>query len=298
MIEYDSRSWLGVMFTLRGSIVPRLLSRVLTCATSGALAAYLFVQYGFKIPTIAHQLLGVALGLLLVFRTNASYDRYWEGRRLFGGIINRTRNLMRQASGYLEGDDAEAQRARQELRRLVLVLFALIRQYLRKERELDALGDLLRPEERAALEPVKVRPCLAAHWISAALFSNLKAGRLSEERLKLLDENVTQFVDLWGGAERIMKTPIPFAYAQHIKGFLALFCITAPFALVESMRWYTPLAAAIIAYGMFGIEEIGVEIEDPFGYDPNDLPLDAMGETIANDTRDILAQRELKAKAA
>jgi putative membrane protein len=115
-----------------------------------------------------------------------------------------------------------------------------------------------------------------------------------------MDANVTAFVDYWGGAERIMKTPIPFAYAQHIKGFLTLFCFTAPFALVESLGWLTPVMAAVVAYGMFGIDEIGVEIEDPFGYDPNDLPLDAMGNTIANDTQDILSRRQpaMAAKAA
>ena len=137
-----------------------------------------------------------------------------------------------------------------------------------------------------------MRPNLAVLWLSALLMSNLKAGRLTEERLRMLDENITQLVDLWGGAERIMKTPIPFAYAQHIKGFLTLFCFTVPLALVETMKFFTPLASAVIAYGMFGIDEIGVEIEDPFGDDPNDLPLDAMGETIQNDTGDLVRQRE------
>jgi ion channel-forming bestrophin family protein len=234
----------------------------------------------------------VALGLLLVFRTNASYDRYWEGRRLLGGIVNRSRNLVRQATNYIEGQDEASQEARREVRRLTIIFFALLRQYLRKERDLDTLGAPLTPEEKKALEPIKVRPNLAAHWLSALLMNNLKEGRISEERLTLMDENLTQLVELWGGAERIMKTPIPFAYAQHIKGFLTLFCFTVPFALVETMRFFTPLAAAVIAYGMFGIDEIGVEIEDPFGHDPNDLPLDAISETIQNDTRDLVRQRE------
>jgi len=89
-----------------------------------------------------------------------------------------------------------------------------------------------------------------------------------------------------------MRTPLPFAYAQHIKSFLTLFCASVPFAMVEAMGWYTPIAAAVIAFGLFGIDEIGVEIEDPFGYDPNDLPLDAIGNRIAEDTRVILAMRD------
>jgi putative membrane protein len=291
MIEYDGRSWLRMLFQLHGSVVPRLLPRMIACGVVGALAAWLFDARSVKIPTVAHTILGVALGLLLVFRTNASYDRYWEGRKLLGAMINRARNVVRLAASYIEGTDAAAAaRDRTEVRRLVILLFALIRQYLRKERDLEALGAPVTPEEKQALEPVKVRPCLAAEWLSARIAASARAGRLSEQRLQLLDADVTAFVDCWGGAERIMKTPIPFAYAQHIKGFLTLFCFSAPFALVESMHWFTPLVAAVVAYGMFGIEEIGVEIEDPFGYDPNDLPLDAMSNTVANDTADILAR--------
>ncbi len=268
---------------MRGSVIPARLPRIVICAAIGAVAAWLFVTYGFKLPAIAHTLLGVALGLLLVFRTNASYDRYWEGRRLLGGFVNRSRDLARQASSYIEGGE-EALAERREIARLLSMFFALLRQYLRKERDLDALGMELSAEEKAALEPLMVRPALASVWITRLLAKSAREGRLSRERLHLMDTNVTQLVDIWGGAERIMKTPIPFAYAQHIKSFLMLFCFTAPFAMVEQMRWYTPIAAAVLAFGMFGIDEIGVEIEDPFGYDPNDLPLDVMNKRLTDDT--------------
>jgi putative membrane protein len=112
---------------------------------------------------------------------------------------------------------------------------------------------------------------------------------LTEHRLAVMDQNLTSFSDSWGGAERILKTPIPFAYAHHIKAFLALFAFTVPFALSDQMGWLTPVAAAAIAFALFGIDEIGVEIEDPFGYDPNDLPLDEVGATIARDVGDILS---------
>jgi ion channel-forming bestrophin family protein len=292
MIEYESKSFFRILFQLRGSVLPTLVPRILACAIMGGLAAYLFDTRGLKIPSILHTLVGVALGLLLVFRTNASYDRYWEGRKLLGGFVNRARDLVRQTASYVEGDDADAAAGRREVRRHVVLLYALLRQYLRKERDLGMLGVPISDEERVALADIAVRPCLAAYWLTEALMKSRKAGRISEERLKLMDANVSAFLDMWGGAERIMRTPIPFAYAQHIKSFLTLFCFSVPFAMVESMRWYTPLAAGILAFAMFGIDEIGVEIEDPFGYDANDLPLDAMGNRIAEDTRAILAQRD------
>lgn len=85
---------------------------------------------------------------------------------------------------------------------------------------------------------------------------------------------------------------MPFAYAQHIKTFLTLFVFSEPFAMVESMKWYTPVAAGLLGFGLFGIEEIGVEIEDPFGYDDNDLPLDAMGKRLADDTAAVVRARD------
>ena len=125
------------------------------------------------------------------------------------------------------------------------------------------------------------------------LAKSASEGRLSPEKLHFMDANVTQIIDLFGGAERIMKTPIPFAYAQHIKTFLMLFCFTAPFAMVDAMRWLTPAVSALLAFALFGIDEIGVEIEDPFGYDENDLPLDEIGGRIAADTAEIATARRM-----
>jgi ion channel-forming bestrophin family protein len=291
MVEYESKNWAGVLFRLRGSVIPSLLSRMLICAALGGLASWLFEVHRFKLPPIAHQLLGVALGLLLVFRTNASYDRYWEGRRLLGLLTNRARDLARQAAVYIEGDGPDAQEERRSVARYVALFYALLRQRLRDERDLLALGQNVPAGEVDALERAEVRPALAVVWLTSVLARSQRAGRISAERLHLMDANVTQMVDVWGGCERILRTPIPFAYAQHIKGFLTLFCFTVPFAMVEQMNRYTAVAAAVLAFGMFGIEEIGVEIEDPFGYDPNDLPLDAIGNRIASDTAAMVEVR-------
>ena len=97
---------------------------------------------------------------------------------------------------------------------------------------------------------------------------------------------------MWGSCERILRTPVPFAYAHHIKTFLSVFCVTAPFAMLAPMGWLTPVATAIVSYGLFGIDEIGVEIEEPFGYDGNDLPMVGIGETIARNVTDTLGLAE------
>lgn len=286
MVEYESRNWAAVLFRLRGSVIPSLVPRMLICAALGGISAWAFEVHHFKLPPIAHQILGVALGLLLVFRTNASYDRYWEGRRLLGHFTNRARDLARQVAAYMDGESAD----RRLIARYLSIFYALLRQRLRDESDLSQLGPTLTEAERAALEPAPVRPALVVVWLTSVLARCQREGRISPERLHLMDANVTQLIDVWGGCERIRRTPIPFAYAQHIKGFLTLFCFTAPFAMVEQMHRYTPIAAAILAFGMFGIEEIGVEIEDPFGYDANDLPLDAIGARITDDTAVMVDQ--------
>jgi putative membrane protein len=270
VVDYDAKNWLSVLLTLRGSVAPRLVPRTLAAAAIGGLAWWLFVTHNFTAPTVAHTLLGVALGLLLVFRTNASFDRWWEGRKLLGAMVNRTRDLARQFAVYAP-DDAP------EVARLLEAFFAVAMQSLRDDTDLTKLGDALTKEERASLEPYRTRAAIVLAWITRRADALSRAGKLSEARLYAIDTNLTALVDAYSGCERIVRTPIPFAYAQHIKIFVTLFCFTLPFAIVDVMKAWTPLASAILAYALIGIDEIGVEIEDPFGHDDNDLPIIRVG---------------------
>jgi ion channel-forming bestrophin family protein len=296
MIEYEGRSWLPILFRARGSVVPRLLPRIALATALGVLAVLLVERHSFKLPSVAHALVGVALGLLLVFRTNASYDRYWEGRKLLGSITNRTRDLARQTAAYI--DDAKT---RADLARLIPAFFWLAAQTLRRDRTLGPDAErLLTAEERAALEPVTFRAPVVTAWMTARLRAEATAGRLAEQRLQAFDVNLTALNDALGGAERILRTPIPFAYAQHIKIFVVLFCFSAPFVMADVMGWVTPIASAFLAIALFGIDEIGVEIEEPFGDDPNDLPLDTIGNGIEKAVTELVqsGRRESESGAA
>lgn len=284
MIEYDARAWLPILLRMRGSVIPRLMPRVLMTAALGVIAVLLLRRNDFKIPGNAHTLVGVALGLLLVFRTNASYDRYWEGRRILGFMVNRTRDLARQVGAYISDPEARA-----ALARLIPAYYWAAAQTLRKQPSLGQAERLLTADEQAALATVTFRAPLITRWIADRLRAEAAAGRLSDVRLQMLDANLTSLNDSLGGAERILRTPIPFAYAQHIKIFVVLFCFSAPFVLAEVMGWATPAACGLLALALFGIDEIGVEIEDPFGDDPNDLPLDAIGAGIEKAAAELTA---------
>lgn len=287
MVNYDARNWMAVLAQAHGSVMPKLILRVGAIAVVGALASFLFETRGVKFPPVAHTMVGAALGLLLVFRTNTSYDRYWEGRKLLGASVNRIRDLMRQASGSSSGEAGRS--LCNELQRRLVIFFGLQRQYLRQERTWEGLGAPLTEAEKSELESATVRPVLYLTGVTRLVGEARANGLISAEVHQNMDQNLTALVDNLGGAERIMKTPVPFAYAQHIKGFLFIFCFTLPFVLAEPTGRWNALASAAVAYALFGIEEIGVEIEDPFGDDPNDLPIDAMEQGIAKVTADQAA---------
>lgn len=239
MIEYDTKHWSGILFRLHGSVLPRITGRVVIVVVVAALLTYAELSLGWELPTSRslHTIVGVALGLLLVFRTNSSYDRFWEGRIQIGAMVNNTRDLARQTASYLADSPREI---RERIGHYIIALFAVIRRSLRREREAPELVELLTEEERERLLHTSAPPLMVARWLSDAYAAEAKAGRLSEERLRMIDGGVSDLIDLWGGSERILKTPVPFAYAHHIKGFLNVFCLTVPMALIDTMGWYTP----------------------------------------------------------
>ncbi len=292
MNDYDARDWLRILFRVRGSVLPRLIGRALLAAVVGVLAVAADRWLEFHLAATAHGLIGVALGLLLVFRTNTSYDRFWEGRKLVGRLVTVARDLVRQAVVY--GKDAARDGA--EVRRLVLAFYYLWSQRLRGEDDLAALERFLTPGERTALTDNQHRAPVVVIWLNARLTSLVHDDdrQVSELRMNRVDANMSALLEVLGGCERIRSTPIPFAYAHHIKLFLALFCFTAPFAMAHGMLWWTPVAAAALALALFGIDEIGVEIEQPFGDDDNDIPLGAIGRALERATEEMAASPTLQ----
>jgi putative membrane protein len=231
------------------------------------------------LPDRVHALIGLALGLLLVFRTNSSYDRFWEARRRWGDIINESRNLARAASVYL----AEAP----DLLRSLLgwtILFPYTAQNRLRGQEPLAPGSALLPDGdvHAVCGEGNV-PLAVSRRMTEQLAVARRQGLISDHVLVALDGHVQRLIDALGACERIHRTPLPFAYMVHLRRALIVYCFTLPFALVEPYGWSTVLATLFVAYTLYGIEEIGVQIEDPFGADDNDLPLERFCGTIEKD---------------
>ncbi len=283
MIRYDPHRWMDHLFDIKGSLIVEITPRVLAC-TIWAIAVVAFDLYvrQIEIPTTVHTLVGFALGLLLVFRTNSAYDRFWEGRRLWGNMINECRNLARCAAVHLKADPD----IMDQVIRWTGVFPYAVKNVLR---DTDGLGPIAAELPRAEIDSVLRSdhpPLSIATRITAQLLKARDQGLISDYLLGSIDQNVQQLVDYLGACERIHTTPIPYAYMVHIRRVLILYCFTLPFALVGSYGWLTMPAILGVAYTFLGIEEIGVEIEDPFGNDLNDLALDQLCGKIA---RNVLA---------
>jgi ion channel-forming bestrophin family protein len=283
MIEYDPHDWRSHLLDIRGSMVREILWRVLACVLWAA-AVTIFYELAIaqaddplRIWTMSiHTALGTALGLLLVVRTNSSYDRFWEGRRMWGNIINESRNLARFSHAMLAAPPQLRERTVQWL--VAFVYSALHR--LRGEKGLGPDAAQLPAEETRQVLSSDHVPLAAARQITSMLVEARDQGLLSDILLAEGDRNVQLLIDYVGSCERIHRTPLPFAYMVHLRRALLLYCYTLPLALVRDFDWWTIPCTLMVAYILFGIEEIGVEIEDPFGDDENDLPLEEFCATI------------------
>lgn len=284
MIEYNSKHWSSHLFDIQNSMFHAIFGRILVCVgwSVVVLIGHKFIlnhnhqKDPVTIPTTIHTLVGFALGTLLVFRTNTSYDRFWEGRRLWGGIINESRNLARSVTTLCKSDP---ELVRSTLRWTMTWPHAAMHG-LRGTTSLGPAAADLPAEEVAAVMASDHLAVHVANQITSKLVEARDKGLISDVLLAHLDENVQLLIDYLGGCERIKKTPLPFAYMVHIRRALILYCFTLPFALVNDFGTGAVVATFLVAYIFFGIEEIGVEIENPFDGDENDLPLEKFCATV------------------
>ena len=287
MIQYDPHNWLDHLFDVKGSVLLDIIGRV-ALVTVWALVITVFHHKVFPVgyPSTMHTLVGVALGLLLVIRTNASYERFWEGRRLWGGIVNESRNLARSAAAFLP-----ARSPAFEPVVLWTIAFAYSSMHsLRGEANIGPVAERLPAEEVKEVLASRHVPTAVSLRISRLLAAARREG-VSDYVALAVDNNVQQLIDYVGGCERILKTPLPFAYVVHLRRALIVYGVTLPFALVDAYGWFTVLDTFIITYILFGIDEIGVEIEGPFGGDDNDLPLEDICATIERNLLGLLEER-------
>jgi ion channel-forming bestrophin family protein len=290
MVKYNPKQWFSLIFhNYSKQVMKTLTPALLIMFVYTTVCCYIILdlmklhESDFQ-PTIAmHSLMGIVLGLFLVFRTNTAYDRWWEGRRLWGGLVNSTRNLAMKLNAYLSKEDHED---RDWFSIMIPNFIFATKESLRDGVQFSELeGDEAFKDD---LKKYKHRPNKIASMMYVRVNELYKSGRITGDQLLNLDKELKDFIDLMGSSERIKNTPIPYSYMMYVKKFIVIYIGTLPFGFVTASGYFTVPIVLIITFVLMSVELIAEEIEDPFGRDANDLPMDEIAKKIRGDIKEIL----------
>lgn len=292
MITYNPKDWFTFIFRIHKSdTVRQLFPMLVAISLYAALVAYLELEY-WDIPadsriknvSVMHSLLGFVISLLLVFRTNTAYDRWWEGRKLWGSLVNTSRNLAIKLNAMLPpGDEA----ARSFFRRTIPLYASVLSAHLRMESTRLALDEREHPELKE-LDQDKHVPNQVALLMTQRVSQLYATGHLKDAQLIVLTTDLQAFTDIAGACERIKNTPIPFSYSVFLKKFIFFYVMSIPFTFVFTLGYWVIPVVVFIFYVLASVELIAEEVEDPFGGDTNDLPTLKLAENIGKHVRELL----------
>lgn len=280
--------WLQVALQIRGSVITSIYPRLIWC---GLFGVFISLLYHFKLPVskpfFEVIIPSIVLGLLLVFRTNTAYERFWEGRKIWGNMVNNTRNLARQIWVSVEEITPEDRNKKISALYLLVAFAVATKLHLRGEAVNSEVEELIQSSKYIKLKTMNNPPLEVAFWIGDYLQHQYDRNCINTYQLTAMQELLNKLVDSLGACERILKTPMPLAYSIHLKQLLLLYCLLLPFQLVHELGFLTGFIVALISFTLFGIEAIALEIENPFGYDANDLPLDTICNTMKRNIDDL-----------
>lgn len=289
LAKLERVSWFSIAFRLKGSVLPAIINRVILCGGFGCLISLLFyLKYPVAWNSLENVVPSIVLGLLLVFRTNTAYERFWEGRKCWGTLVNSIRNLSRLMWTAIAETRPQDRREKIVTLKLLVAFAVATKVHLRGQKITPELEELLPSGYERYLADTKNYPLEIASWIGDFLQVKYETQCLPLYQLNSLNNLLNEMVNVLGGCERILKTPIPLAYAIHLKQLLLIYCLLLPLQLVSELNWLTGPVVALVSFTLFGVEEIALEIENPFGLDKNDLPLDAICDTLKNNIEDLI----------
>ena len=226
-----------------------------------------------------HGMLGFVISLLLAYRTNTAYDRWWEGRKLWGSLVNNSRNLAIKLSAILKEEHDK------NYFRFIIPTYASI---LSKHLSNEEVGQILYENVELKINHQKHKPNQVAQYIFIKINDLYQSGKISGDQLIILNAELQSFTDVCGACERIKNTPIPYSYSAFIKKFIFFYVMTLPFGYVFSLGYYVVPVVVFIFYVLASLELIAEEIEDPFGSDANDLPTKKIASNIKKHVEELL----------
>ncbi len=289
MIKYNSKTWFRHILSFhKTDTVYTFRYELLIVALFSAGFAYLeqtyLQQYEYIFSKIGQffSFIGFAFSLLLVFRINSAYDKWWEGRKLWGALVNNARNFALKIKAFVPDSESEV---KDQLYDWMASFPKSLKFHLRDQIEIDNLP--LSDELKKKLRGKKHIPNAIAGQIYILLKQLKNNKHLSEEEMLMLDKEVKSLTDILGACERIKNTPIPYSYNMFLKKLIFIFILLTPFAFVEALHYWSIGVTVLVFYIFVGLEYISEEIEEPFGTDNNDLPLEEMAGKIFDNIQEI-----------
>lgn len=284
MISHNPKEWISILFRFhRSDTARRLFWPMIAVSGYAALVAWLEMEVWrlnensqVRNITILHTLLGFVISFLLVFRTNTAYERWWEGRKQWGALVNTSRNLAMKLSALLPPEHP----LRAFFRQMIPAYAETLKNHLRSEQSRIALFDQLLPDVQQRLDSEKHLPNQIALMMYQRAHELHTTGVITGEQLLFINAELQAFTDICGACERIRNTPIPFSYSTFIKKFVFFYIATLPFGFVFTLGYYVIPIVTFIFYVLASLELIAEEIEEPFGSDENDLPMDKIVHNI------------------
>jgi ion channel-forming bestrophin family protein len=293
MVNYNPKEWLSfILYFPKSDTFRKLIPMMFVVAIYSYLICYLEMDYlhlsqnsHAKNITLMHGLLGFVISLLLVFRTNTAYDRWWEGRKLWGSLTNNSRNLALKLASILKNEEDRA-----FFKITIPSYAAALRDHLRREQTRIELFDPVTTKSRKKIELDESKHI--PNQIAGIMYNKIRElqdeGKITGYDLMYLNTELQSFTDICGACERIRNTPIPYAYSMFIKKFIFFYVTTLPVGYVFSLGYYVIPVVVFIFYVLASLELIAEEIEEPFGRDSNDLPVNRMAMSIQKHVEEIL----------
>jgi ion channel-forming bestrophin family protein len=289
-------NFIQVIFILERSVFPTILPWVVFSSLYGFLISLLyahlesFVGFRNEIGVLTNAIFAFNIGftLLLVFRTNTANERFWEGRKLWGSLVNTVRNLGQGIYVIVREESPKDKIKKEAIVRLLVAFAVAMKLHLRAEPLDEHLASLMSERQYLKLKETHHPPLQISLWIRDYLQHQHDRNCLDIYQLTALHNLVNDLVNILGGCERILKTPMPLIYSIVLKQLLFIFCIILPLEMVNDLHWWTGIVTAFISFILLSIEEIGSEIEEPFGHDPSDLPLDVICNTIQRNIEELI----------
>ncbi len=286
MVTYNPKDWFSLIIKFHKSdtfrvLLPVLISVGLYAAIVVVLEVHFF-HIETKNPTVMHSILGFVLSMLLVFRTNTAYERWWEGRKIWGSFVNNSRNLALKLSALIKNEKDRA-----DVKILITNYVFSTKNHLR---EVYNAEEFISTSEYTTevFSKAQHKPNSIAKQLYNKVYGLHAQNQLSGEHLYVLNEELKSFTDNCGACERIKNTPIPYSYSIFLKKMIFLYIISLPIFFASEFKYTTIPITIIVLYVFASIELIAEEIEDPFGFDDNDLPLDDICQKIKINLNEIL----------